>query len=262
MGVRRQVIRLIDTISGPARRVCLGDPAGVRMLCTHKAYGGYPFALFWEQLVGERDEGPTALLCSLDGCFTLAGSPAADYTELAAFLAALGADEVFCTVGAGSALGWAARKPGVSLRRQEPAAGREPPQGIRADWSPSPGRIYETLAACGSDALELPDPTAFHADLSHRLRHQGGRCLLLERDGRALACAVAAETEEAALISGLAVLPEAQGKGLGAATLDMLCGRLLQENKTVWVLSEGRTAGFYERQGFAPAGTAGWYRGR
>lgn len=256
------MIRLIEALGERSRRLCLNDPSGVRLLCVHRAYAGCSFALFWEQTLGPRGGEPTALLCLLDGCYTLTGTAAADYAELAAFLSALGAEEVFCTAETGQALGWKARKKGLSLCLRGKSTGRMLPPGVHADWSPSPGRVYETLSACRSDAIELPERTAFHADLSHRLRHRGGRCLLLERGGEALACAVAAETDEAAYISGLAVLPGEQGRGLGAAALDLLCCRLLQEGKMVWALSEKRTAGFYGKLGFAPTGEAGWYRAR
>ncbi|MCI8360153.1 MAG: GNAT family N-acetyltransferase [Clostridiales bacterium] len=260
------MIRLIDTISPSAREVCLDDPAGVRLLCTFDAYRGYPFALFWEQVSAATADAPAALLCALDGCYTLTGLPSADWTELAAFLSALGAAEVFCTARAGQALGWTAHKPGLSLRLQGRAeggplpSGPDLPPGLRVCWNPSPGRIYETLALCRSDAIQLPAPAAFHADLSHRIRHAGGRCLLLERGEQALACAVAMETGEAAYVSGLSVRPAEQGKGLGAAALHLLCGRLRQEAKTVWTLAQRETAGFYEKLGFAPAGMSGWYR--
>ena len=258
------MIRLIDTLSPSAREVGLDDPAGVRLLCTFDVYGGYPFALFWEQ----NSDAPAALLCALDGCYTLTASPSADWAELAAFLSALGACEIFCTAETGQALGWAACKPGLSLRLQGRAEGGPLPSGpglppdLRVCWNPSPSRIYETLALCRSDAIQLSDPAAFHADLSHRIRHGGGRCLLLEREGASLACAVAMETGEAAYISGLSVLPAERGRGLGAVALHLLCGWLRQEGKRVWTLSQKETAGFYEKLDFAPAGMAGWYRPR
>ena len=251
------MIRLTETICDAGRRLCLGDPAGVRLLCGHGAYAGCAFALFWEQ---EAGGAVRAVLSSLDGRFTLAGGPDADYDEVAAFLTAAGADEGFCTADVGQALGWTARKRGAALRLDAAGTPEEPPPGILPVWNPSPGRVFEVLAACAGSAIELPERTAFYADLSHRTRHGAGRSLLLEREGFGIACAAAFEMDEAAYISGVAVLPPERGKGLGAAALEGLCDALVREGRVVWALAEKETTGFYVEKGFVFAGEAGWFR--
>ena len=229
------MIRLLDTLKEEQRRLCLHGPAGARLLSGYQAYAGRPFALFWAQT--DKTGCTTALICLLDENFTLCCSPDADGEELAAFLSALGAQRVFCEKPAGLALGLYPMETGTALR-----LGRLlPPSAVPCRLDAAPGEIYEILAASAGPGLSPPDKTAFHADLSHRLRH-----------GAALAAT--------AYISGVATLPSCRGRGLGAAALSALCRAL--GPRDIWVLALSQTLHFYEKLGFVPSGTAGWYTPR
>lgn len=248
--------RMEKTVPGDEN--LLKGPAGLRLLCAEKVYAGRPFFSVWAQ------EGPaggrTAYLSALDGAYTLTAAADADFAELAAFLTLLGAKTVFCSVQTGRALGWSARRKGVALRLDEELPAEDP-----GDWTgelrlhPSPGRIYEVLAACAGEAIQMPERMAFHADLSHRIRHGGGRCLLWETGGRDIACAVALESDAGAYISGVAVLPAYREKGIGSRLLLCLDRLLLKEHRTIWTLARRDEAPFYERQGFVPDGEWGWF---
>ena len=245
------MIRLLDTLKNTEWRLCLYGPAGARLLSVYQAYAGRPFALFWAQT--DETGRTTALLCSLDGDFTLCCGPDADGEELAAFLSALGAEIVFCEEPAGLALGFRPVETGTALR-----LGRLiPAPAVPCSREACPGEIYEILAAGAGPGLTLPDKTAFHADLSHRLRHGAALAATALWEGKPAACAVACAAEETAYISGVATLPSCRGRGLGAAALSDLCRDL--GARTVWVLALPQTQGFYEKLGFVPSGTAGWY---
>ena len=251
------MIRLTEkTVPGEAW--LLPGPAALRLLCTERVYAGCPFFSLWVQ---DRPPGlRSAYLSALDSAYTLIAGPNADFAELKGFLIALGAETVFCDSQTGSFLGWKSCQENMALRLERQRSPARPPilEG-ELQLNPSPGRIYETLAACEGEALRLPDRLAFHADLSHRFRHGGGRALLLESGGRDLACAVALESDAGAYISGVAVRPECQRKGLGGSVLFHLLQMLQAEYREIWTLTRGETLPFYQKWGFVPAGAAGWF---
>ena len=248
------MIRLLDTLKEEQRRLCLHGPAGARLLSGYQAYAGRPFALFWAQT--DKTGCTTALICLLDENFTLCCSPDADGEELAAFLSALGAQRVFCEKPAGLALGLYPMETGTALRLDR----LMPPSAVPCRLDAAPGEIYEILAASAGPGLSPPDKTAFHADLSHRLRHGAALAATALWEGKPAACAVACTAAATAYISGVATLPSCRGRGLGAAALSALCRAL--GPRDIWVLALSQTLHFYEKLGFVPSGTAGWYTPR
>lgn len=239
------MIRFVD--GGAVQReffaVCLGTAFGCKLAAIAKAYGfRQSFARFWA--------GEGAAYSLLDGQLSLAGKPE-DWGEARAFLQALGPGQIFAPADAGQRLGLRAKTKGAVLEKALETR-MASPNGFSEfrGGPPNLKEVYGLLERAGM-ALEW-EP--FYLDLSHRLRHEAA-LVLEEREGGALAgCAViSAVTEEAGLLSALAVKEGCRRKGIGSRLVQRT--QALLAGRTLYVLREsGRNREFYRKLGFVETG--------
>lgn len=234
----KPLIRFVDEElrAGELRRLCRGTAFGCKVAAVEASYGfRRNFARFWTD--------GSAAYCQLDGALTLAGSPE-DPEEAAAFARMLGAAAIFGPPEFLQDLGLAPALSGPVLAKPLPS--RAPLSQGSVDLRAA----YWLLAEAG-----LAGPwEAFYLDLSHRLRHGAARALVMEAEGRPVGCAAAgAVTEEAAVLSGLAVEEAFRRQGLGTALVRGIEAML--PGRTLYVLrKEGENEAFYARLGFQEAG--------
>lgn len=112
--------------------------------------------------------------------------------------------------------------------------------------------IYRLLSAVFDG---FPSFEGWYVDTSHRVRH--GCChIATERDdGRLISVAMTvAETEDMALIGGVATLPSHRGQGAASRCICRLLGTLIQGNILI-APSDDYSEKLYSKLGFVPWGT-------
>ena len=220
------------------------NPFGCKILSAVGAYGvGKMFARFWIQ-----DGGST--LAQIDDAAVLEDHRA-DWEEMAGFLQMLDVKTVSCFEEAAEALELpvASRGEIMLLRR-----GNGKSSALEAERDPSPRDIYALLCAARSETFTPPEFEPFYMDFSYRTRHGAAMSIGIRINGTLVACALCtAMTEHAAVLSGVAVLPQHRRKGLGRSAVTVLAGLLNRER--IYILREdGENGEFYRSMGFVPDG--------
>lgn len=222
--------------------------AAVRIRCLAEAYGtdGAAFLQFWQ---GEGG----SVLSLMDGAVTLLAG--ADWEEAGLFVqmhpeaAALRTDRE-------TARRLSALLPGWTLDTGEVMrpAKRFSPSSLTCALPPR--IVYPVLAAAFGDKAPLFD--GWYVDVSHRLRHGFCRIAAVAEGEEAVAVAMTtAECGEAAVIGGVATLPEKRGRGYASACVSALTAALQAEGKEVFLSPKNEGARrLYEKLGFESAG--GW----
>ncbi len=93
--------------------------------------------------------------------------------------------------------------------------------------------------------------------MSHRIRHGGATAVGYEKEEKIIACAMTvAETEHAAIIGAVAVLPEYQRQGIGTSIVQSLLHRCMEKyQKHIYVYCNSKeNALFYRTMGFTDSG--------
>ena len=243
------MIRFLDeSARADAVRRFGADPFGVRALAGALAYGDRTLAGVWMQ-------DHTTLIGRTADALTLCGAPPDVFrtAELLDFFAVTGGRTLLLPAGllpAPPLRGWSLRRTGVVMR----AAGEGRPQAPEAAVSRtvSARALTALLCAAQSPWIETGDPDALYVDLSHRLRHDCIRAFVCEADGHPAACALTdGETPRAALIGGVAAMPDQRGHGYASAALHALCAALRAEKKQIFLFTGAELTGFYWKNGFA-----------
>lgn len=132
------------------------------------------------------------------------------------------------------------------------SAGMEP---IGQTVSLSPRAVYAVIQE--AFLQEAPAFEGFYLDVSHRMRHGCCRTVGVMADGIPAATALTvAETNEAAVIGGVATREEYRCRGYARACVTTLAVALQQEGKTVLIAPrDARAEALYRNWGFVSAGT-------
>lgn len=214
------------------------NPFACRIFSQLLAYGtGERFLEHWVQL---EDNKPRAVISRMDGNITIFCESAND--ELLEFIEAVG----YNTVLADKKLFpqyWS----GEVLMKLVGKSKTEASDNI--EFNPTIREIYSVLERCRGEGFEVPDFDSFYPDMSHRVRHNLSRVLAYRLDGQAIACCMtSAETDNCAIISGAACLPEYRGRGYASELVAKIVEAL--GNKDVFVFCREELVGFYNRLGF------------
>ncbi len=196
------------------------------------AYGtGYDFCRFYAA-------GKGAFLACLDGAFVLSEGAGVRYSELSDFLAVSGCKELFCSERAAKRIIGYRAKNEVCLCRFCGEAERD---YYRRD--PPLDEVYSVLKT----AFDIPyEP--WYADMSHRIRHGVSRLAML---GDSAALVIQHDINKEALLSQIAVKPDARKKGMAKRLIRAVCAELCD----VYILCENELVGFYGKCGFKRVGT-------
>lgn len=230
------------------RLPCLDSFTGVKIRANLAAYGtGYSFLTVWTQQLGRNI---TAVLCRQEQTLFVAADPAADPDELREFCLAVGFDCLQGDPTLLAAMGFGARR--YALLRLENHTPNKHVSHCLPQEAPPLREVYRILYAQPEPDIEPVDPDGWYADLSHRIRHGLAAAVTLEHAATAVASHI---LPDLAVISGVAVLPDRRGAGLGSrAVQELLC---CLPNRTVYAAAADGRIPFYEKLSFAPCGTVG-----
>lgn len=187
------------------RELCGRSAFGCRIASVVRAYGfDKGFACFW------LEEESGVVFCQADDVMILAGT-VIDPGRTRSFLQSVGPVRLLCAVRNAEVLDLQADRTGDVLKKQL-APSTSPPVELPV---PDIRGLFHILEETG---LAEEDFETFYLDLSHRLRHAASLALTEERAGESVGCAVISSlAENAAILSAVAVLPNYQRQGIGAA---------------------------------------------
>lgn len=214
------------------------NPYACRILSQLSAYGtGERFLEHWVQL---ENETPKAVISRMDGNMTVFCEKSNE--ELTEFIQAVG----YSTILADSKI-FPQYWNGEILMRFVGKAETKISDDI--DFSPSIREIYPILESCRGEGFEVPDFDSFYPDMSHKIRHNLSRVFALRLNGKAVACCLtSAETDNCAIISGVACLPEYRGRGYASTLVAEIVKAL--GNRDIFVFCREELVGFYNKLGF------------
>ena len=222
------------------------DPVSVRIKSNLSAYGcSYPFARFWAQY--DENGEITAVLSDLSGAFTLTFSDSADTEEINALLHFSDCGSVFLNKEKADILGENIKKSGDILRFAQDTAGAYETD-VFCDMKQAFALIEENS---GESVIKL-DFLEWLSDFTFKSNRNKARLRALNADGELLSFAMtSAETENAAVISGVFTRKDKRKQGFGEKVLLSLTQSLLSENKKVYIMTaEKSLSGYYRKRGF------------
>ena len=230
------------------KSICEGSIIGTRILCLASAYGfERSFLEVWIMLDGDT---VTAVMTRFYDDITLTVTEEADTEQLKAFLGMLGYKTVSCSKTSCDALGLNANtvKNGYEYT------------GNFSDFTCDFLEEEDYEDAYKLISKEIPDSfssdreayLSFLSDFTFRKRRGLARGICTHVDGKLSSVALtSSETDNSAIISGVACDNRLQKRGLGKKTVLSLVGSLKNENKNVYVIALNENAeGFYEHIGF------------
>lgn len=226
---------------------CEEFPLGVRIACYINAYGFERD--FFKTWYSQTEEEVTAAISSFDGSVTICAKENADFEELEEFLKVVGFQSVCAeqSVFEKLSLNEGTRK---SLFRFEG-------ESVSFEEVKNGGnmkKVYNLISSSIPHAFPENEEAYLHflSDFTFRERRNLARVKTITKEDKVLSCALtAAETDFAAMISGVACDSTQRGKGIGKKTVLTLAGELKSENKNVYVIALNDSAcAFYEKIGF------------
>lgn len=225
----------------------------VKIYSLLSAYGiNQRFFKIWEH-------GCNCIIARLDNSFFVYAPQGADYEELASF---------FCTANGTLTLSGQAdtiRKIADFIKlpynikycniATKTNAELYNKSNIKIDTNPKLELVYEVLKSCEKADFTVGEFDNWYVDVSHRIRHGCGHAYLINCNKAAACCLVAAQTEYAGLISGVAVIPQFRARGFAIALINRACEYLHQNGRIPVIECSDDMLPFYERMWFAVADT-------
>lgn len=227
------------------------DPFLCRILCIANMYQNYSFADCWVQKQ-EQTAKPTAYLSKMDGVITLFAHENANFDELCMFIKMIGASCIMCHASCAEQLHITPARTGTIMKWNAHLL-----EQANGTVCPDLHQVYSVLQACNSKAFQVPEFEPFYLDMSHRIRHGGATAVGYRKEDTVIACALTvAETEHAAIIGAVAVLPEYQRQGIGTSVVQSLLHRCMAKHqKHIYVYCNSKeNALFYRTMGFTDSG--------
>ncbi len=125
---------------------------------------------------------------------------------------------------------------------------------FKFDYMPSPRDIYKILEFNNGQSIQLGNFDSWYVDISHRLRHEYCHAVILKYNNKSIGCAMTlSEYNNTAIIGGVSIIPEMQGKGFGKIIMNTLQNYIKAKHIFVLVNNKNNT-GFYFNLGYKPYG--------
>ncbi len=229
--------------------LCHSSLLGTKIICQVNAYGfERNFLNVWLCLDGE--EKTVAVICKFEDSITLDGSFNNDAEDAKTFLDMIGFGSLCCTYETALQLNY-----GDSYTKKAFVYASEYSGELFSDLSEMYYKdCYSVICRNIPDSFSETEDSylSFLSDFTFRHRRGLARIKGYAEKDKVLSCALtSAETDDSAIISGVACDSRCRKKGLGKKTVLSLAQELKNENKTVYVIALNEGAeGFYEHIGF------------
>lgn len=239
-------------VPGDEKRIdefCRPFALGIRVRCLTSAYGlSGSLVSVW---LGEENGEITAAVSLFDGAATVLASDNADFSELSHFLRGLsfsslcGEEETFIKLGFQADF-----MKNMFVYAESLKTAYEKADGGYENYP----LVYKLISRSipGSFSPEKEAYLCWLSDFTYRYRRGLARLKTVSDGEMLLSCALtAAESDDGAVISGVACDERARGKHLGQRTVRTLCDELTKEGKRVFVIALNDSASsFYLKTGF------------
>lgn len=230
---------------------------GARMVTLLTCYGlDCRFCALWLQ---RTEQGKaTAAISRFDAWLVISANPAADLRELAAFAAAIGgyryleAAPFVC-----ASLNLCGEYEESHMMRY--TGGLFGAEYGRIDQNPRLDEFYAVITAANPWIAATTDWSGWYTHTSHLMRHGLGFAAMLRQNGEAVAAGgVFTAGEKAAVISCIATLEAARGKGYAALITKYLSDKIIAQGKIPALFcASDKLAEYYAALGFSRAGKWG-----
>ena len=230
---------------------CRGSLIGTKISCQLKAYGlSRNFLSFW--CCTDEEEKILAVISRFEDSVSLLMSDKSVADDIRAFLDMISFGSLCCSRDTAEILGYR----NTITKRAYIYKGLYTDDIIPGLWDESYKECYSLISRAIPDSFSDTDEAYlnFLSDFTYRSRRGLARMKGCTENERVLSCAMtSAETDSAAIISGVACDIKVRKKGLGRRTVLSLAEELHREGKEVYVIALNEDAeGFYERIGFEP----------
>lgn len=204
-------------------RLCKKTAYGCKIAALVQAYGfEKSFACFW------LDPKSETVFCQADGDMIISGT-VLNHDETRSFLHAVGPAGILCAVKNAETLSLPVTQSGDILKKQ-----LKP--GMAKKLDPAEVNIREVYTLLEENGM-VDEFEPFYLDLSHKLRHGTARVFTQRQEKELAGCAVvSAISEDAAILSAVAVKQELRRQGIGTRLI-----RQAEESlpgKTMYVFRE------------------------
>lgn len=237
---------------------CGGSLLGTYLACRAQCYGtAYDFVRFW---YASYDETLHAVIGSIDGAAVLLADAEADPVELRAFLHMQGFSSVMTNEVTATRCGLAVTERKTAFRFAGTAVQTE-----STAQSAEMKDVYTLISRCipGSFDNTKEAYLRFLSDFTFRKNRNAARLSAALDNGVLQGCALtAAETQIAAVLSGVAVDASVRKTGIGRRVVLSLVHTLQAAGKDVYVIALNKSAEtFYQRIGFEKTETICYMEG-
>lgn len=229
------------------RSFCGNSLPGAYIACRMDCYGfGFDFLSFW---LSENGGEVDCVVSSMDNCAVVLTNENTDFEELRQFIDVLGFSSVMMTSQAAQKCGFENYETKNSF-----VYSSESRDNYMAQDDADLKKLYELISASIPGSFENSSYAYLNFLSDYTFRKNRGRARLkaLKDENTVLSCALtSAETDSAAIISGVACSEKSRGKGFGKQTVLSLAEELSLENKAVYVIALNKSAeDFYRKIGF------------
>ncbi len=227
---------------------CENSLLGTKISCQLKTYGiGRSFLNVWCCLDGNSVK---AVISKFEDSITLIADDVIIYSEIKSFLDMIGFSSLCCSEALAKALEYEADDTKNAYIFSSGSDCSSADELTEEKYRCAYELICKNIPGSFEDSKN--SYLSFLSDFTFRKRRGTARFKGTVIEGKVAACALtSAETDTAAIISGVACDSSFRMKGLGKRTVLALANELKKENKTVYVIALNKAAeGFYEHIGF------------
>lgn len=188
----------------------------------------------------------TAAVLKLENSVTVVCSENADIAEISEFVSAVG----FESIMSDTPLELFEVQKDIAVVMKYENIKRSDIEKLEISLSPSLNDVYDVLDSCRSEDFQVAPFDGFYVDMSHRIRHGGGRCAAVYQNNCPTACAMAtAITDKKVLLGGVACRPECRRLGFGGAAVSALVSSF-KEKDVFLMRQKNQNREFYYSLGF------------
>lgn len=205
----------------------------------------YSFCEGWAQFDDENTV--TGVLLKLNGVCTLSFSESADTEEIKALLRFIGFSSLFLNKDCAELLGLKSDSCGDILACEKIICG-----DFEAESFTDMKKAFAMISENEGESIVKLDYLEWLSDFTFKSNRRAARLCAINENGAPVSFAMtSAETENAAIVSGVFTDKERRNQGLGERVLKALSKSLFEDNKKIYIMTAtDEMSRYYEKRGF------------